>query len=37
MVFEDAQDVTTLKKIGINVAALVGVMLVLIVASLLIG
>ena len=37
MVFEDASDVSTLKKIGINVASLVGVTLVLIAIALVIG
>ena len=37
MVFEDAQDATILKKIGINVAVLVVVMLGLIAISVAIG
>ena len=37
MVFQDAEDVTTLKKVGINVAVLVGVMLALIALSVVIG
>ena len=37
MVFEQAEDVATLKKVGVNVAVLVGVMLALIVISVAIG
>ena len=37
MVFEHAEDIATLKKVGINIAVLVGVMLTLIVASVFIG
>ena len=37
MVFENAEDIRTLKNIGINVATLVGVMLALIVISVVIG
>lgn len=37
MVFEHAEDAATMKKIGINVAVLTGVMLALIVTSILIG
>ena len=37
MVFEDADDVATLKKVGINVLVLVGVMLSLIILSVVIG
>ncbi len=37
MVFQHAEDVDTMKKIGINVAVLVGVMLSLIVVSVLVG
>jgi hypothetical protein len=37
MVFEDAEDLATLKKVGINIVVLVGVMLSLIVISVIIG
>lgn len=37
MVFDNAEDVSTLKKIGLNVALLIGVMVALIVVSLVIG
>ncbi len=37
MVFQHAEDAATLKKVGINVAILVGVMLTLILVSVLIG
>ncbi len=37
MVFDNADDVLTMKKIGINIAVLVGVMLTLIVVSVVIG
>jgi hypothetical protein len=37
MVFEHAEDIDTLKKVGINVAVLVGVMLALIVISVIVG
>ena len=37
MVFEHAEDVDTLKKIGINVGVLIGTMLVLIVIAVIIG
>ena len=37
MVFDHSEDVETLKKIGINVAVLLGVMVTLIVAAVIIG
>lgn len=37
MVFENAEDIATLKKVGINVAVLIGVMLVLILIAVVIG
>lgn len=37
MYFEHTEDVQTLKKIGLNVAALTGVMLFLIITSVIIG
>ena len=37
MVFEHAEDIDTLKKVGINVAVLIGVMLALIVISVIVG
>ncbi len=37
MVFEHAEDVDTLKKIGINVGVLLGVMFALILAALVVG
>lgn len=37
MVFEHSEDVVILKKIGLNVAILVGVMLLLIVVSVVLG
>lgn len=37
MIFQQAEDAATLKKIGINVALLTGVMLALIVISVVVG
>lgn len=37
MIFEHQEDVITLKKVGLNVVALVGVTLLLIVAAALVG
>ena len=37
MVFQEAEDLNTMKKIGVNVVVLVGVMLALIATSVVIG
>jgi hypothetical protein len=37
MIFQHAEDAATLKKVGLNIAILTGVMLALIVISMLVG